>query len=136
MLLYLGIIEDATIAEIARDFHISRNHLVKVAHNLGKEGYIHTMRGRSGGLRLARPPAEIIVGDVVRHMESSFNLLDCFRPQHQHCAIYPACSLKDVLGQAYLAFMQVLDSYTLEDLLKDKDLMVSLLRPDPATADA
>ena len=134
MLLYLGIVEDATIGEIADAFQVSRNHLVKVAHHLGKAGYIHTTRGRSGGLRLARPAEEISVGDVVRHMEPNFHLVECLNPQHKLCSIVPACKLKDVLVEAHHAFLDVLDKYSVESLLENRELLSALLQP-PVTTD-
>ncbi|MBI2434471.1 MAG: Rrf2 family transcriptional regulator [Candidatus Hydrogenedentes bacterium] len=136
MLIYLGVVEDATIAEIADHFHISRNHLVKVAHNLGKYGYIHTMRGRTGGLRLARDPEKIKIGEVVRSMEPNFNLVECFHREGNQCVITPSCGLKNVLFQAYDSFLRVLDSYTLADMLHNKELLAEELHIEilPASA--
>lgn len=87
VLLYLGIHknEKATINEIADYFKISRNHLVKVVHNLAVCGYIHTVRGKGGGMSLARPAEEINIGDVVRHTEPNFHVVECFNPQTTHC---------------------------------------------------
>ncbi len=102
----------SSISEIARGYGISHNHLMKVVHDLRKEGYVAAVRGRSGGIRLGRPAAEIRVGEVVRHTEEGFALVDC-----GSCIIAPACGLTGVLGEALGAFMRVLDGYTLADLV-------------------
>jgi len=135
MLLYLGVMEDGTIAEIAQNFQISRNHLVKVAHHLGKAGYVHTMRGRSGGLKLARPPEQIRIGDVVRDMEPHFKMAACFTQQLSTCTIAGGCRLKDLLAEAQHAFLAVLDRHTLADLLEDKELLLVLLRAHTPVAE-
>jgi len=105
----------ASIGEMARTYHISQNHLMKVVHDLRKEGYLDAVRGRAGGVRLARPAEEIVVGDVVRHSEGGFGLVDC-----DSCVIARACSLTGVLRQALAAFMEVLDNYTLADLVEER----------------
>ena len=105
----------SSIAEIARTYRISHNHLMKVVHDLRKEGFLDAVRGRSGGVRLARPAAEITVGDVVRHTEAGFDLVDC-----GSCVIAPACALTAALHEARSAFMTVLDGYSLADLVEDR----------------
>ena len=124
VLTYLGAQPDrvCSIAEIARAYGVSQNHLMKVAHDLGKAGYIEGVRGRTGGIRLARPPEKINVGAVVRRMEDGFVLVDC-----DTCAIAPACDLTRVLDEALAAFMTVLDRYTLADLLKRQTKLLRLL---------
>ncbi len=117
VLLYLSHKEETvTITELADFYKISRNHLVKVVHNLGINGFIVTSRGKHGGIRLARPAREITVGEVVRHTEPDFDLLECFNPQTDHCVISSTCSLKGVLFEARSAFINVLDRYTLADV--------------------
>jgi Rrf2 family transcriptional regulator, nitric oxide-sensitive transcriptional repressor len=121
VLIYVGTRGDqvSTIAEIARVYDISRDHLMKVVQELGKAGYLHNTRGRSGGIVLAKPAREIIVGDIVRRAEGEFALVEC-----GSCVIAPACRLAGALHQALNAFMAVLDGYTLEDLLTQRrDLM-------------
>lgn len=107
-----------TISEVAANFSISRNHLVKVAHELGQAGFVETMRGRGGGLRLARPPEEIAIGDVVRAMEEDFRIVECFDRDANSCCIAPACRLKRLLKEALDAWAAVLDGATLADLVE------------------
>ena len=124
VLLYVGARPErlCSIAEISRAYGISQNHLMKVVHDLGKAGYIASARGRFGGIRLGRPPEEIGVGAVVRHTEEGFDLADC-----GGCIIAPACGLTGALREALAAFMAVLDSYTLADLLTRRGDMLGLL---------
>ncbi|MGV3479215.1 MAG: Rrf2 family transcriptional regulator [Sphingobium sp.] len=114
VLLYLGARPDAlcSIAEVSRAYGISQNHLMKVVNDLAREGYVASVRGRFGGIRLGRPAGEINVGAVVRHTEDGFELVDC-----GGCVIAPVCGLTGALDEALAAFMRVLDGYTLEDLL-------------------
>ncbi len=114
VLLYLGARPEAlcSIAEVSRAYGISQNHLMKVVNDLAREGYVASVRGRSGGIRLGRPAGEINVGAVVRHTEDGFDLVDC-----GGCVIAPACGLTGALDEALAAFMRVLDGYTLADLL-------------------
>lgn len=120
VLMYLGMHADrrTTISEIAGFYGISRNHLVKVVHDLASHGYIHTQRGKGGGMFLARPACEINIGHVVRHTEPNFHMVECFNPQTMHCPIFAMCSLKGVLNKALGEFFTVLERYTLEDLLQ------------------
>ena len=106
-----------TIAEVAEAYAISRNHLVKVAHELGKQGFVETTRGRGGGLRLACSPEEIVIGDVVRAMEEDFRIVECFERKSNTCCIAPACGLKHLLDDALNAWLAVLDKATLADLV-------------------
>jgi Rrf2 family nitric oxide-sensitive transcriptional repressor len=117
-----------TIAEVSDRFRISRNHLMKVAHLLGREGFVQTVRGRSGGLRLARPSEEISVGEVVRRMEADFAIVECFPGGGGGCLITPGCRLKGVLREALEAFLSVLDRSTLADLTRKNALLQDLLR--------
>jgi Rrf2 family transcriptional regulator, nitric oxide-sensitive transcriptional repressor len=102
----------ASIAEIARAYDISQNHLMKVVQDLGGAGYVETVRGRNGGIRLGRPADQINVGELVRHTEAGFDLMDC-----PHCLIAPACGLTRVLNEATAAFLGVLDKYSVADLV-------------------
>jgi Rrf2 family nitric oxide-sensitive transcriptional repressor len=116
----------ATIAEIARAFDISENHLVKVVHLLGREGFLFTTRGRNGGLRLARAPRHINVGAVVRATEGGAMPAECFA-EGSRCAIARVCRLAVVLAQAVDAFYAVLDGYNLEDLVANRAPVAAIL---------
>lgn len=120
LLMYLAVKPDgrATIREVAETYGISRNHLVKVAHELGRAGFVETLRGRGGGLRLVHPAEAIGIGKVVRAMEEDFRLVECFDPQTDRCRIGPSCRLKRLLREALEAYMEVLGSATLADLVE------------------
>ncbi|MBI1174151.1 MAG: Rrf2 family transcriptional regulator [Sideroxydans sp.] len=117
VLLYLAYKQDqtVTITELTEFYNVSRNHLVKVVHELGKNGYILTSRGKNGGIRLARSPDEIAIGEVIRATEPDMDLLECFNPATDQCVITKVCSLKFILFEAKANFVAVLDKYTLAD---------------------
>lgn len=120
VLLYLAVNPDRVVStgEVSDAYGISKHHLVRVVQGLGRHGFVEVRPGRSGGVMLARPPAEISVGEVVRHMEPDFRLVECFDPQTNTCPITPACGLIGVLNEAMRAFQATLDKYTLEDLVR------------------
>ncbi len=120
VLIYLAILKNkqATISEIADYFNISRNHLVKVVHQLGGKGFIKTTRGKGGGLTLNHPPEQIRIGEVVRGMEPHFNWVECFDPTQQRCRLNNGCGLKHLLAKAGNAYLEVLDNATLADVLE------------------
>ncbi len=118
-LIYLGVHADAgpaRITDIARRMGMSEDHLAKVVARLAQLGHVETLRGREGGVRLARPASQINVGEVVRGTEDNLNLVECFDPTTNQCPIAPACALAPVLGEALTAFFAVLDRHTLADL--------------------
>ena len=118
VLIYLGGAQDlATIADIANAYGISENHLMKVVHQLARLGYVETVRGKGGGMRLARPAADIKVGEVLRATEDGFELAECMSA-NADCRISRACGLKHALGAALEAFLRVLDGYTLAELAR------------------
>ncbi len=119
--------ELATIKEISDIFSISENHLSKIVFELNKQGLIETIRGRYGGIRLAKKPDDINVGEIVRRLEQDFDLLECFNRQNNHCIISPACRLKHALYEALEAFFHVLDKYTLKDLIVNDDELLELM---------
>lgn len=129
LLMFLALKPDglATIQDAAVRYRVSRNHLMKVARQLGQTGFIETVRGRGGGLRLSRPPAEIRIGDVVRTTEEDFRMVECFDPARNTCGLAPACRLKGVLGEALGAYLSALDKYTLADLTAQGPTMRQLL---------
>ncbi|PWA12217.1 Rrf2 family transcriptional regulator [Pueribacillus theae] len=118
----------SNIKEISEAYSISKNHLTKIIHELGKHGYIETIRGRNGGIRLKRLPEEINIGELVRRTEEDFYLLECFDSEKNTCVLSPACRLKKMLNDAMNAFFQELDQYTLADIATNKNQLISLLR--------
>ncbi len=124
VLIHLALHDDrlCSIGEMSRTYAVSHNHLMKVVNALARDGFIQTVRGRAGGMRLARPPEEITVGEVVRRTEEGFELADC-----SGCALSPACGLTSVLAKGMQAMMAVFDSFTIADLLTDKDVMRRLI---------
>jgi len=119
-LIYLGMHRDhlVTIQDIADMHGVSKNHLMKVVYQLGLSGMVETVRGRNGGLRLKREPADINIGDVVRHSETDFYMAECFDPTNNSCRLTASCALKGVLGAATSAYLKVLDAVTLADLIR------------------
>ena len=134
VLLYLGARPDrlCSIAEIARAYGVSHNHLMKVVNQLARQGYVDSVRGRSGGIRLGRAPEDINLGALIRTTEDGFDLVDCGA-----CVVAPACGVTGVLGEALGAFMAVLHRYTLADMLTSRLKLAELLMPrapEPAPA--
>ena len=111
----------SSIGEIARAYGVSQNHLMKVVNDLANAGYVASVRGRSGGIRLGLAPAEINIGAVVRHTEDGFQVVDC-----ASCVILPACRLTTALDEAVGAFLAVLDSYSLEDLMVRRSALADI----------
>ncbi|MFD2671905.1 Rrf2 family transcriptional regulator [Marinicrinis sediminis] len=129
LLIYLGSVSTgrlASIGEIAQVYNLSSNHLSKIVHQLAQEGFIETIRGRNGGIRLAGLPENINIGQVVRFTEDGLQIVDCFR--NGDCVINPVCTLKSVLYEAGQAFYQVLDQYTLQDLVSNQGALRSYLQ--------
>jgi Rrf2 family transcriptional regulator, nitric oxide-sensitive transcriptional repressor len=135
VLIFLGIKRNelVTIKQISDHYGISNNHLLKVVHQLGLLGFVETVRGRNGGLRLARPASEIVIGDVVRKMEQDMVLVQCFDDEGaSHCRILSACVLKGAFAKALQAFLDVLDQYTLADLVVPQSRLAQLLQLENA----
>ncbi len=132
VLMYLAVKGDdglVTIGEVADAYGIAKNHLTKVAHQLGLAGYVETVRGKGGGLRLAKPASAITLGQVVRRTEADIALVPCFEPLCAPCPIVSACGLRGALHQARQAFLAVLDRYTLADLVGQRAELQRLLTP-------
>jgi Rrf2 family nitric oxide-sensitive transcriptional repressor len=126
LLMYAAVRQDrlVTIEEVSEVYDISRAHLMKVANTLTKAGYLKAVRGRSGGLTLAKPPGKIKLGEVIRATEPDFALVECFGAGNE-CIITPSCRLRGILHEGLDAFGKVLDRYTLADLmLRPKDFGV------------
>lgn len=118
-----------TIPEIAASYGISENHLTKVVHRLVRQGVVDSVRGKGGGVRLARPPAAIRLGDVVRASEGPGAVVECLDEPPGSCRIVPACRLAAVLVEAFAALYASLDRYTLADLVADPAPLDAILRP-------
>lgn len=129
VLIYLAINEGriVSITEVSEAYGISRNHLMKVVHNLAKRGHIASLQGRGGGLTLGADPNEINLGSVVRHTEPSFRLAECFESDSDACPISPACHLRTAFRRATEAFLDVLDGYSLADLTRNRHRLATLL---------
>ena len=105
-----------TIGEVATAYGISQTHLMKITNQLALDGWLGTTRGKGGGIRLARPPSAIVLGDVVRTMEPDFFIVECFATGHS-CMLHGNCKLTGVMDGALRSFMEYLDSHTLADVL-------------------
>ncbi|RDI98780.1 Rrf2 family transcriptional regulator [Dyella solisilvae] len=129
-LMYLAVNGDglATRSDIAEAYDISENHLMKVVNWLARQGYIETQRGKGGGMQLARKPAGINVGELVRASESPKPVVECFEPEHGSCRLRPSCRLRGILAEAVEAMYQSLDRYTLADLVAKPRQLATLLR--------
>lgn len=118
--------ELTTIKDIAASFDISKHHLTKIVNDLSQKGYLDTVRGRNGGIRLMRKPRDINVGQVVRDTEDRLDVIECLG-HSGYCRIERACVLRTALRRATDAFLAVLDQHTLADLIKpQKALSLSL----------
>lgn len=125
-LMYLATLPDGeltSVAKVSALYDVSRNHMVKVINQLAREGYIYALRGKNGGIRLAREARDINVGRVIRLLESNLNGIDCGRPT---CHLVPACRLKNALAEAMEAFLQVMEKYTLADLVSNRDELLPI----------
>lgn len=119
--------ETETVGTIARRMALSEDHLVKVVQRLAHLGYVETMRGRGGGVRLISKPSQINIGAVVRQTEENFRLVECFDMTSSSCPIAATCELAPALSEALEAFLAVLDRYTLEDFTRSPRRLVKLL---------
>ena len=117
----------STIAEIAATFAVSKTHLMKIVNRLARQGYVETVRGKGGGMRLAREPRDICIGKVVRGTEGQDMPAECFAPDGGHCVITRCCGLKRALAQAMAAFYEVLDRYSLEDISSNRRALARIL---------
>jgi len=124
VLIHLALHDDrlCSIGEISHTYEISHNHLMKVVNALARDGFVETVRGRSGGMQMARPANQISVGEVVRRTEEGFELAEC-----SGCLLSPACGLTGVFVEGMNAMLAVFDSYTIADLLNDKATLLRLM---------
>jgi Rrf2 family nitric oxide-sensitive transcriptional repressor len=124
VLIYLATLTEdrlVNIKEIAEVYQISKNHLTKVINDLGRLGFIETVRGRNGGVMLALDPQEINIGEVIQKTEDDFYMVQCFDPTNIGCIISPACKLKHVLNKAVSSYIAVLEEYSLADIIENKE---------------
>ncbi len=135
VLMYLAVQRErmVNISEIAERYGISRNHLVKVVHNLARGGFIKSYRGKGGGVKLARDPEQINIGEVVRYTEGPPKPVECFDAKRNRCVIANVCGLADVIAEACDNFFATLDRYTLADLLKRRVRLSKILASPPVS---
>jgi Rrf2 family nitric oxide-sensitive transcriptional repressor len=119
--------EIATVDDVARAHKISKGHLMKVAYDLRQRGYIETLRGRKGGMRLSRRAEDITVGEVIRWTEAPLELVECFNPDTNTCPLQGHCHLSRGIQRALRAFLSVLDDLTLADIAINRGTLVGLL---------
>lgn len=151
-LMYLAVIPEsdtlATISDVADSYQISKSHLTKIIHQLAQLGYIKSIRGKNGGIRLAMPASDINLGIVMRQTEPDFDIVPCFnalvkKPETKYsskqnaivvaksaqpCVITPACQLKSVFAEATHAFLEVMDKYTLADIIQNDEVLREILK--------
>ncbi|MCA9398938.1 MAG: Rrf2 family transcriptional regulator [Candidatus Omnitrophica bacterium] len=129
VLIYLSLKnEKSSISEISTAYGISRNHIVKVVHNLAKLGYVHSFQGKNGGITLAQRPEKINLGKVVEQVEPDFNLVECFGDREDKCCISTDCRLKGFFQQAQKAFIDSLHKHTLAEIIKNRPALLRLMK--------
>lgn len=124
--------ELSPVVSIAKFYDLSEQSLLKILQILTKGGFVEAVRGRNGGIRLARPAEEIGLGDVIRATEENFALAECFEEGDVACPLVTNCGLNQALHEALEAFFKVLDGYTLADLTNKKRNLHVLLQLDAA----
>lgn len=129
-LMVLGLEPDQciTVHTVAVRMNMSYEHLVKIVQRLAELGYVETVRGRHGGVRLLMPADQINLGALVRQTEENLTLVECFDPSTNTCPVAPSCRLAGMLDDALSAFMAVLETRTLADVLEPKTALITLLR--------
>ncbi len=119
--------ELSTIAEISRIYGISENHLMKIVHQLARLGYVSTLRGKGGGLKLGRSPEQINLGEVVRNTEETLHVVECLANDYDgRCRLSSACQLKSVLHEAQMVFYKYLDQHTIADLAEKRAVFAGI----------
>ena len=117
------------VDDVAKIHNLSRPHIMKIVHELGRAGYLETVRGRGGGFRLARPSNEIIVGDIVRITEGTLDVVECFNPEKNTCPLMWICILSRKMQEATAAFMAVLDGLTIADIAANRGQLMDRIAP-------
>lgn len=133
VLIYLAAVPGrrATINEVATTFAVSENHLTKVVHFLGQQGWLANVRGKGGGMQLALEARQIVIGQVVRATEGEALPAECFGKDAQRCTIARVCRLRGVMKEAVDAFHAVLDRYTLDDIVHNREQLAQVLQLHP-----
>ena len=128
VLIYLAVKDKelSTVGEISKKYNISRNHLVKVVHNLATMGVINSYKGKGGGIALSLSPDKINIGKLVRKLEMDSTLVECFGNSNQ-CIITSSCKLKNAIKAAEQSFYETLSTYTLEDIVSNKNKLAESL---------
>lgn len=118
LLMYVAVNNDrlVSIREVSEALEVSRNHLMKIVHGLGKAGYLETVRGKNGGFRLGKPAEDINLGQLIRYTEGDIEVVECFGENYENCNIVNGCMLAGVLQMAMDSFFSVLDGHNLSDL--------------------
>lgn len=119
----------ARVDDVVKVHGVARPHVAKIVHELGRAGYLQTVRGRGGGFRLGRPAERIVVGDVVRLTEGPLDVVECFAPDTNTCPLIGICKLSRALHAATLAFMAVLDDLTLADIVSNRAQLLDRIAP-------
>ena len=137
LLMYVAVNNDrlVSIREVADVFEISRNHLMKIVHDLGKGGYLKTVRGKNGGFRLAKLPEDIRLSTLIRYTEDDLDIVECFEDKDPNCKIIDQCMLSGILDRALKAFFEVLDGHTLKDLIENRCFPLFQQRKPEITSD-
>lgn len=133
-LVYLGLQPNdrlVSVKQICEHFNMPRNHVIKVTQQLSAQEYIKSTRGRQGGIRLARPAAEINIGQVVRDFEKRLVPIDC---ESQDCPVTSRCRVKALMRRAQRAFLKELDNFVIQDMLEEPEELIALLKIEPEEA--
>lgn len=117
------------VDDVAQIHGLSRPHIVKIVHELGKAGFLETVRGRGGGFRLGKAPEDIVVGDVVRLTEGPLDVVECFNPEKNTCPLIGICTLSRKIQEATRAFMAVLDDLTIADISANRSQLLDRIAP-------
>lgn len=127
--MYLAVQDEmSSIGELCGIYGLSKNHLAKAVHKLARLGYVESVRGKKGGIRLAAEPASINIGAVVRKLEPGFDLVECFDEGKNTCLLSPACRLQAVFSKATRTFQDTLAQYTLADVIRNRSKLESLVK--------
>lgn len=121
--------EQVSLTELAEAYGISRNHLIQVVRKLGHLDYLHTTRGRGGGIRLGKPAETITIAEIVKATEPGFDMAECFKKQGgNRCRLTPVCSLRGALAEATHAFLDTLEKTTLADIVDNREEVLAALQ--------